>query len=744
MKRGRRSLADRRSMKTSPETEKMVWNDETLKAYETLECFSCRKTRECCLMREKETDRLVVAKVFYPEDELFECRQPEEIRKISFPGVPAFIEEIRDEKKRIEIREFIPGRTLDRAASEKEPTAKEILDITLKLCDILQYLHDRPAPVIHRDVKPQNVVINEEGEVFLIDFDIARIAKEEDSGEEPSTDTVVFGTQMFAAPEQYGFSRTDARSDIYSLGVLIRWLLDRVTNEDQRETKEYRLLSAVAKKCSELDPGRRYQSISKVKDVLLHKKEKRAFLGLSAAVLFGIVLAAVLLFGKKTEAVTFEEPVLEEAIRLQLGKTNGEEIREEDLLKVENIFAACDRMFLTEEEYYEAVSVLDAAGANEKGKLSKLTDAAKCSNLKKLCIAYEAVTDISVLSGNTKLEKLELKKDNVKSIDVVRDLPELRSVGLCGDPVTDISPLRELEHLLYLDLCGVDGYEPSALSGLPHLEYLDINNRTVSFRHLKGNSIKRLRLGYVNTNDFSFLLGIRDLERVEADFQNAGAIRMLGDVSFAVEYYSQGQAVQAQTGTEVPTAETEQPGPISQGADSGRMPAAEYELYIGENQETCQSNFIYREPVTVTGDNGQVAFDNCIFYADVINAAETGTRVIILENCEFRNGAKCVFRNNVKEATIDTSFPKLFGYRPIEVVCEDCSGISLAMGTWDIVFNGETYKLEDSQMFIDNLHPETGAVPYTGQEANIHAVCQWFEKGKKIIYLDAEYVDFGE
>ena len=310
--------------------------------------------------------------------------------------VPAFIEEIRDEKRRIEIREYIPGKTLDRAVSEKEPTAKEILDITLKLCDILQYLHDRPAPVIHRDVKPQNVVINEEGEVFLIDFDIARIAKEEDSGEEPSTDTVVFGTQMFAAPEQYGFSRTDARSDIYSLGVLIRWLLDRVTNEDQRETKEYRLLSAVAKKCSELDPGRRYQSISKVKDVLLHKKEKRAFLGLSAAVLFGIVLAAVLLFGKKTEAVTFEEPVLEEAIRLQLGKTNGEEIREEDLLKVENIFAACDRTFLTEEEYYEAVSVLDAAGAGEKGKLSKLTDAAKCSNLKKLCIAYEAVTDISV------------------------------------------------------------------------------------------------------------------------------------------------------------------------------------------------------------------------------------------------------------------------------------------------------------------------------------------------------------
>ncbi|MCQ2415698.1 MAG: hypothetical protein MJ063_06620 [Lachnospiraceae bacterium] len=183
--------------------------------------------------------------------------------------------------------------------------------------------------------------------------------------------------------------------------------------------------------------------------------------------------------------------------------------------------------------------------------------------------------------------------------------------------------------------------------------------------------------------------------------------------------------------------------PSEEPPEDGRMIATEYTLFIGENQEDCQSNYIYNEPVIVTGDNGQMAFDNCIFNADVINAAETGTRVIILENCEFRNGAKCVFKNSVKEATVDTDLPKFFGYMPIEVVCEDCAGISLAMGTWNIVFNGEIYKLEDSDVFIDNAHPETGPVPYTGQEANIHAVCQWFEKGRKIIYLDAEHVDFG-
>ncbi|MDO4809609.1 MAG: hypothetical protein Q4A04_06580 [Eubacteriales bacterium] len=222
----------------------------------------------------------------------------------------------------------------------------------------------------------------------------------------------------------------------------------------------------------------------------------------------------------------------------------------------------------------------------------------------------------------------------------------------------------------------------------------------------------------------------------------AGCAEKAESTDQTVHQVTQQETTAAEAGKE--EVSTAAPSDASEDApEDGRIIAKEYTLFIGENQEDCQSNYIYNEPVIVTGDNGQMAFDNCIFNADVINAAEVGTRVIILENCEFRNGAKCVFRNHVKEATIDTSLPKFFGYMPIEVVCEDCSGISLAMGTWDIVFNGETYRLEDSQMFIDNMHPETGAVPYTGQEANIHAVCQWFEKGKKIIYLDAEYVDFG-
>ena len=92
-------------MKSSRDTGNMVKNDETLRHYEMLECLSYRKTRECVLMREKETDRLAVAKIFYPEDELFERKQSDEIRRCSFPGIPAFIEETADEEKRVEIRE---------------------------------------------------------------------------------------------------------------------------------------------------------------------------------------------------------------------------------------------------------------------------------------------------------------------------------------------------------------------------------------------------------------------------------------------------------------------------------------------------------------------------------------------------------------------------------------------------------------------------------------------------------------
>ena len=74
----------------------------------------------------------------------------------------------------------------------------------------------KPLPIVFRDLKPSNIMISRDGKVKLIDFGIARFFKQE-----KNADTFVYGTPGYAAPEQYGTSQTDVRSDIFSLGATL-------------------------------------------------------------------------------------------------------------------------------------------------------------------------------------------------------------------------------------------------------------------------------------------------------------------------------------------------------------------------------------------------------------------------------------------------------------------------------------------------------------------------------------------
>ncbi len=96
----------------------------------------------------------------------------------------------------------------------------EIFDIALQLCDVLDYLHTRQSPIIFRDLKPSNIMRPPFGQLYLIDFGIARLFK---PGQ--LKDTIPFGSPGYAAPEQYGKAQTTPRADIYSLGALLHHLL---------------------------------------------------------------------------------------------------------------------------------------------------------------------------------------------------------------------------------------------------------------------------------------------------------------------------------------------------------------------------------------------------------------------------------------------------------------------------------------------------------------------------------------
>ena len=120
------------------------------------------------------------------------------------------------------VMEFVRGETLEaRLARANAPLPEaQVLHYTGQLCDVLDYLHRRQPPIIFRDLKPANIMLQPDDWLKLIDFGIARHFK---PGK--SKDTQAMGTPGFAAPEQYGHGQSDARSDVYALGATIHQMV---------------------------------------------------------------------------------------------------------------------------------------------------------------------------------------------------------------------------------------------------------------------------------------------------------------------------------------------------------------------------------------------------------------------------------------------------------------------------------------------------------------------------------------
>lgn len=206
-------------------------------------------------------------------------------------GLPKHTESFENENVLITIREYIEGLPLNRYAQENELSVKEITRICVGICDILAYLHHRDEPIIHRDIKPQNIIIRPDGSVCLIDFDIARVYR---SGHD--TDTVFFGTLAYAPPEQYGFSQTDARTDIYSLGILLRWLLTGSTKEN-KNIKIYRPLDKIIRKCTGFAPKDRFADVLQVKKALLAANPRSQGIRLTCVILCAALAIGALCYG---------------------------------------------------------------------------------------------------------------------------------------------------------------------------------------------------------------------------------------------------------------------------------------------------------------------------------------------------------------------------------------------------------------------------------------------------------------
>ncbi len=155
------------------------------------------------------------------------------------------------DKKCVSLCEYIEGNTLEFFVENyNRYNEQQVKNIVGQICDGLTVLHGNN--IIHRDINPGNVMIDKNGIVKIIDFDIVRTVKPD-----RTKDTRILGTAGYASPEQFGFHQTSFTADIYSCGVLMNYLL---TGKLPDEELYKGSLSPMMQKCMEIDEKNRYQS----------------------------------------------------------------------------------------------------------------------------------------------------------------------------------------------------------------------------------------------------------------------------------------------------------------------------------------------------------------------------------------------------------------------------------------------------------------------------------------------------
>jgi outer membrane protein assembly factor BamB/tRNA A-37 threonylcarbamoyl transferase component Bud32 len=195
---------------------------------------------------------------------------------LAHPSIPKIFDFFTHDTRSYLVLEFVNGKDMEAILRETQDFISEdrIIGWAIELCDVLSYLHKhKPEPIIFRDMKPSNVMINQEDHIVLVDFGIAKLFKEGQKG-------TMIGTEGYSPPEQYRGEATP-RADIYALGATLHHLL---TRRDPRLEPPFTFLErpirkinpavsiemeAVVNTCLQYNPADRYQSAEVMRDALV-------------------------------------------------------------------------------------------------------------------------------------------------------------------------------------------------------------------------------------------------------------------------------------------------------------------------------------------------------------------------------------------------------------------------------------------------------------------------------------------
>jgi eukaryotic-like serine/threonine-protein kinase len=206
-------------------------------------------------------------------------REANILASLAHPALPAIYDFFSIQDRAYIVMEYINGKNLEVILQQvEEPLPLNMtLDWAIELCDVLHYLHTRTPPIIFRDMKPANIMIDSQSRLRLIDFGIARVFEH---GEKMT----MIGTEGYSAPEQYRGEATP-QSDLYGLGATLHHLL---TEEDprlhvpftfaDRAIHEYNpgipsTLEAIVMKALAYDPEQRFETALLMKEQLMKARD---------------------------------------------------------------------------------------------------------------------------------------------------------------------------------------------------------------------------------------------------------------------------------------------------------------------------------------------------------------------------------------------------------------------------------------------------------------------------------------
>ena len=157
----------------------------------------------------------------------------------------------------IVLEEYIDGITVAQVMEGGAYRYRGAKAVIIGICRALSVLHH--YGLVHRDVKPENVMIDGNGRVVLIDFNATRRVSQ------AGKDTVIMGTVGYASPEQLGVTQSDARTDLYAAGVLLNVMLTGKHPSDQLAKGR---AGRIVKKCTAIHPGNRFQTAQQLTQAL--------------------------------------------------------------------------------------------------------------------------------------------------------------------------------------------------------------------------------------------------------------------------------------------------------------------------------------------------------------------------------------------------------------------------------------------------------------------------------------------